>query len=80
MKKDFKKEIRRLPIPVLQNRIQEMETERMRLEMELRKGTKRTTYPSNKKGTFGNMKKIRHIIAFLKNTLHLKTIKSAKEG
>jgi ribosomal protein L29 len=83
MKRNEKDEIRKLSLNKLQEVLQQKETEILKLEVQMRykNGTSSLirNYPSKTtedKGIYGNVKKIRKEIAFIKQVLHLKTIRS----
>ena len=78
--------MKKLSIKELQKKLQQMETEKQKMEINLRMNAhinKRFGYHAISKSSYkfigGNMKKIRKTIAFIKTILHLK-LKGAENG
>lgn len=78
MKKDMKDHLRSLPIPELQKRLQELETEKLKLEAHMRHNDGSSTlvrnYPKEKReGGYGaNLRRLKKDIARVKTFLNTK--------
>jgi len=67
-----KKDLKKLSINELQVKLQELHTEKFKMETDMRKGTKRN-YPIARQGRpYGNLKKIKKTIAVVNTFIHVK--------
>ncbi len=72
-----KKDLKKLDTNMLQEKLQELETEKMKLETDMYRNNGSSllirNYPFNKQSKpYGNIKKIKKTIAFIKTILHIK--------